>query len=1201
MDEQVIQLEQPQTEVAFTFTTYDETLVTFQAFFDDIKIESATAPVDNRQNNVYGFRTTKKFNKILISTNQWPAWVIDNIQLPVTGSLIGGTLKTSANYNFSLEQGTQKTESIQLLNSGTAVQTAALEVINPHTGLTVTLSQSNPTIGAGETLTLPINLSTGAATPVGAYDGLLLKVTADDGSTLYASLKVYVTSAGAGQQPDLAIIANSIRSTSNTDGTLTLAADVHNLGPAPAENVQVQFYKFGSALGSPVVIDQLSPNGIGTVSITVPALTAGDHLISVAVDPTKAIAELDETNNELSRLITIGSSVPASEGILVTGSLPSIVYTNSLFALSGQAIYDLYINGVRITDYVVKGGSVEVVITGNGIRETYGDVYTDIDGGFVKFLQGLATPGTYQITVTVTDKTFSGTRQLIFNVKDAPAVPEDPPLPPFIGDGTIPNGDWTPSGGEFIWIPTSGPAPPTDLWVLSKNIYFSKNNPATDEEITVFTEINYWAPNTALLALNVPINIYATPVTSPTTPKLKIGQTIIKSLSVGKPDFGSRYVYATWKNQGDGIYLIEFEIDPRYAETNMLNNAATRAIIVGQYGGGSQGIVSGQIVDTSGGLGNVVVHVLDADGKQIGNAITDKTGFYLVSNIPPGTVKVQIDTPNGYKLAETKTVTVTNQAVSTVDFQLLTQESDTTPPVITSTITGTLGQNDWYKSDITVSWTVTDAESTINSKVGCETATVNADTSSVTFNCTATSAGGTAEKSVTVKRDATPPTITGSASPAANANGWRNSPVTVSFTCNDALSGIATCAEAQTIGAEGANQTASGTATDKAGNSATTSFAGISIDRTPPNVSVTGVSNGTSYPLGSVPTTGCATADALSGVQTNATLSVTGGANGLGTFTASCAGASDKAGNASTTVSATYQVYAADSSPPAISPTINGTLGSNGWYTSAVTVSWTVTDSESAITARNGCDPATVATDTAGVTFTCSATSGGGTASNSVTIKRDATPPAGSVTGVADGATYTLGAVPTAGCATNDALSGVQTNATLTVTGGDAGGLGTLTARCMGATDNAGNIGAASATYQVTSTGPSVSLFSAFSLNSLLINQRLKSWVLLSNFTLGSDSNGIDPARESVTLTFANFTATVPAGQFRRSRNGVYAFAGKMNNVAIEALIVPLGNNRFGFQAAAYGASLTGITNPVTVKLTIRNDQGTTSGSAVIR
>ena len=983
------------------------------------------------------------------------------------------------------------------------------------------------------------------------------------------------------------------------DGTLTLAADVRNLGPAPAENVQVQFYKFGNALGSPVAIDQLSPNDIGTVSITVPALTAGDHLISVAVDPTKAIAELDETNNEVSRLITIGSSVPASGGILVTGSLPSTVYTNALFTLSGQAIYDLYVNGVRITDYVVKGGSVEVTITGPGVRESYGDVYTDVDGNFSKSLQGPATPGTYQITVTVTDKTFSGTRELIFNVKDAPAVSEEPPLPP--GDGAVPDGAWTPSGGEFIWLPTNGPAPPSDLWVLSKNIYFSKNNPAANEEITIFAEINYWAPNTALLALNVPINIYATPITSPASPKLKIGRTVINSLSVGTPDFGSRYVYATWKNQGDGIYLIEFEIDPSYVETNRLNNAATRAIIVGQYAGGSQGVVSGQVLDASGGLRNVIVHVLDANGAQIGNAITDATGFYLVSNVPPGAVQVQVDTPNGYKPAETKTATVTNQEVSTVDFHLLTQEADTTPPAITPTINGTLGQNDWYTSNVTVSWTVTDAESTVNSKVGCETATVNADTLGVTFTCTASSAGGTTGKSVTVKRDATAPTISASASPAANANGWRNSPVTVNFTCNDALAGIATCAEAKTLSSEGANQTASGTATDKAGNSATTSVAGINIDRTPPTVSVTGVSNGASYPLGSVPTAGCATTDALSGVQTNATLSVTGGANGLGALTASCAGALDKAGNASATATATYQIYAADTTPPVITSTVNGTPGSNGWYTSAVTVSWTVTDSESAISARNGCDAATVAADTAGVTFTCSASSGGGTASNAVMVKRDATPPAVTVTGVTDGATYTLGSVPMAGCGTEDALSGVQTSATLSVTGGDTSSLGAFTARCAGATDNAGNAGFASASYQVTNAPSSASTFSAFGINQLRIDPRLKLFLLLSNFTLGTDSNGIDPAREPVILGMANFTTTIPAGKFRKGRNGAYAYAGKIDNAAIEALIVPLGNNRFGFQAAAYGINLTGTTNPVTVKLMIGNDQGIASGNAIIK
>lgn len=106
---------------------------------------------------------------------------------------------------------------------------------------------------------------------------------------------------------------------------------------------------------------------------------------------------------------------------------------------------------------------------------------------------------------------------------------------------------------------------------------------------------------------------------------------------------------------------------------------------------------------------------------------------------------------------------------------------------------------------------------------------------------------------------------------------------------------------------------------------------------------------------------------------------------------------------------------------------------------------------------------------------------------------------------------------------------------------------------------------------------------------------------LLSNFTLGQGSDGINPATEPVTLRIANFTTTIPAGSFRKGRTGVYAFAGKINNVSIEALIAPLGNNRFGFQAAAYGANLSGTQNPVTVELTIGNDSGTTSVKAIIR
>ena len=137
--------------------------------------------------------------------------------------------------------------------------------------------------------------------------------------------------------------------------------------------------------------------------------------------------------------------------------------------------------------------------------------------------------------------------------------------------------------------------------------------------------------------------------------------------------------------------------------------------------------------------------------------------------------------------------------------------------------------------------------------------------------------------------------------------------------------------------------------------------------------------------------------------------------------------------------------------------------------------------------------------------------------------------------------------------------------------------------------------------------GPGISTFStfsAFSVNPLRINQRLKTFFLLSNFTLGQGSDGINLEGNNgdpVTFTIANFTTTIPPGSFRKGHFGVYAYAGKINNVSIEVLIAPLGNKRFGFQAAAYGANLTGTTNLVTVGLRIGNDSGETSVNAIIR
>ena len=86
-----------------------------------------------------------------------------------------------------------------------------------------------------------------------------------------------------------------------------------------------------------------------------------------------------------------------------------------------------------------------------------------------------------------------------------------------------------------------------------------------------------------------------------------------------------------------------------------------------------------------------------------------------------------------------------------------------------------------------------------------------------------------------------------------------------------------------------------------------------------------------------------------------------------------------------------------DTTPPVIDANIEGTLGNTGWYTSDVTVSWTVTDPQSQITSKSkACYPTiTINQDTAikGQTITCEATSAGGTTTKSVTINRDATHP----------------------------------------------------------------------------------------------------------------------------------------------------------------------------------------------------------------
>ena len=269
-----------------------------------------------------------------------------------------------------------------------------------------------------------------------------------------------------------------------------------------------------------------------------------------------------------------------------------------------------------------------------------------------------------------------------------------------------------------------------------------------------------------------------------------------------------------------------------------------------------------------------------------------------------------------------------------------------TPPVITPMIAGTLGNNGWYTSDVTVSWQVVDDE-TVTSSNGCEASTVTSDHSGVTFTCSATSFGGTATQSVTIKRDATAPVITSATrAPAANSFGWNNGDVTGVFSATDAMSGIDAPNATKVLSTEGAAQVIEYTFFDRAGNSRVAQVTGVSIDKTAPTVSSSAAPapNAAGWNNGNVIATFSAT-DGLSGIPP-------GGAVASQIFTDEGVdqGGSrvftDRAGNSAT---ATISGISIDKTAPEVSATRAPAANAFGWNNENVTATYGASDALSGL------------------------------------------------------------------------------------------------------------------------------------------------------------------------------------------------------------------------------------------------------------
>ena len=157
-------------------------------------------------------------------------------------------------------------------------------------------------------------------------------------------------------------------------------------------------------------------------------------------------------------------------------------------------------------------------------------------------------------------------------------------------------------------------------------------------------------------------------------------------------------------------------------------------------------------------------------------------------------------------------------------------------PTVSFTMSGTAGSNGWFRSNVTIHWTVTEPGS-VTSSTGCELAQLVTTEGQSSHTCTVTFSGGSTSSTATPKIDKTAPSVS-AATPARgpDANGWYNHPVAFGFAGTDATSGIAGCSSPSYGGADGSSVSVAGTCTDIAGNTSSVAVS-FKYDATPPTVS----------------------------------------------------------------------------------------------------------------------------------------------------------------------------------------------------------------------------------------------------------------------------------------------------------------------------------------------------------------------------
>jgi hypothetical protein len=267
---------------------------------------------------------------------------------------------------------------------------------------------------------------------------------------------------------------------------------------------------------------------------------------------------------------------------------------------------------------------------------------------------------------------------------------------------------------------------------------------------------------------------------------------------------------------------------------------------------------------------------------------------------------------------------------------------DATAPTASATRAPAPNAYGWNNTDVTVTFSGTDANSGIASCTAPITRSTNGAGQTASGNCT--DVAGNVSSTVTVNNiniDKTAPIITFVSRTPANGNGWNTGNVTVTWSCTDALSGVVLANISQTISTEGANQSATGTCQDRADNSASNTQNGINIDRTAPvlNLPASFAVEATG-PSGANVNYSASATDLLDGAPSVNCIPASGSVFALGTTSVACT-ATDHAGNSS---NGAFNITVQDTTGPALNLPANITEEATSASGATVNYSASATD-----------------------------------------------------------------------------------------------------------------------------------------------------------------------------------------------------------------------------------------------------------------